>query len=397
MENIKKSLLFNASCTALVVTALTFATRAGMIEPWRAEFNLDASQIGWIVGTAFWGFTLAMVLIGPLVDLIGMKRVIYVALTGHVAGILLTIFAGGFWSLFFSTLLIGVANGSVEAAANPLITSMYSNDKTRMLNKFHVWFPGGIVIGGLMVFFLGKLGYGWRLQMAAMLIPTLAYGLMFLRVKLPQTERVTAGYTYKDMLKACVSPLFLFMAACMLLTAATELGSNQWMTALLENVMDQEGINSILLLVWISGIMALGRSVAGPIVHKLSPSGVLLGSAIFSGIGLFLLSISGGLWSFGAAAVFAIGITYFWPTMLGFVNENIPKSGALGLAIMGGIGFFGGGIAQPLIGKIYDMKFEELGDSLAAGSSTLQFVIILTVVLTIAFTFLYIKQRKKRA
>jgi MFS family permease len=397
MENIKKSLLFNASCTALVVTALTFATRAGMIEPWRAEFNLDATQAGWIVGTAFWGFTLAMVLIGPLVDLIGMKRVIYMALTGHVAGILLTIFAGGFWSLFFSTLLIGVANGSVEAATNPLITAMHPNDKTRMLNKFHVWFPGGIVIGGLMVFGLKALGYGWRLQMAAMLIPTLAYGIMFLRVKLPQTERVTAGYTYKDMLKACVSPLFLFMAACMLLTAATELGSNQWMTALLENVMEQEGINSILLLVWISGIMALGRSVAGPIVHKLSPSGVLLGSAIFSGIGLYLLSISGGLWSFGAAAVFAIGITYFWPTMLGFVNENIPKSGALGLAIMGGIGFFGGGIAQPLIGKIYDMKFIELGDSLAAGSSTLQFVIILTVILTIAFTFLYINQRKNRA
>jgi MFS family permease len=387
MENIKKSLLFNASCTALVVTALTFATRAGMIEPWRAEFNLDATQAGWIIGTAFWGFTLAMVLIGPLVDLIGMKRVIYMALVGHVAGILLTIFAGGFWSLFFSTLLIGVANGSVEAAANPLITAMYPDDKTRMLNKFHVWFPGGIVIGGLMVFGLKALGYGWRLQMAAMLIPTLAYGLMFLKAKLPQTERVTAGYTYKDMLKACVSPLFLFMAACMLLTAATELGSNQWMTALLENVMEQEGINSILLLVWISGIMALGRSVAGPIVHKLSPSGVLLGSAIFSGIGLFLLSISGGLWSFGAAAVFAIGITYFWPTMLGFVNENIPKSGALGLAIMGGIGFFGGGIAQPLIGKIYDIKFEQLGDSLAAGSNTLQFVIILTVVLTIAFTF----------
>jgi len=397
MENIKKSLLFNASCTALVVTAITFATRAGMIEPWRAEFSLTAQQVGWIVGTAFWGFTLAMVLIGPIVDLIGMKRVIYVAFTGHIAGILLTIFAGGFWSLFISTLIIGVANGSVEAAANPLITAMYPKDKTRMLNKFHVWFPGGIVIGGLMVFGLKALGYGWRLQMAAMLIPTLAYGIMFLKTVLPQTERVTAGFTYKDMLKACVSPLFLFMAACMLLTAATELGSNQWMTALLENVMELEGINSILLLVWISGIMALGRSVAGPIVHRLSPSGVLLGSAIFSGIGLFLLSISGGLWSFGAAAVFAIGITYFWPTMLGFVNENIPKSGALGLAIMGGIGFFGGGVAQPLIGKIYDLKFDQLGDSLAAGSKTLQFVIILTVVLTIAFTFLYINQRKKKA
>ncbi|MEN8201642.1 MAG: MFS transporter [Bacteroidota bacterium] len=396
MEPIKKSLLFNASCTALVVTALTFATRAGMIEPWRAEFSLTAQQVGWIVGTAFWGFTLAMVLIGPIVDLIGMKRVIYIAFSSHVAGIILTIAAGGFWSLFFSTLLIGIANGSVEAATNPLITAMYPDDKTRKLNQFHVWFPGGIVIGGLMVFGLEALGYGWRLQMAAMLIPTLAYGLMFLRVRLPQTERVSSGFTYKDMLKACVSPLFLFMACCMLLTAATELGSNQWMTALLENVMVKEGLNSILLLVWISGIMALGRSVAGPIVHRLSPSGVLLASAIFAGLGLFLLSISDGYWSFGAAAVFAIGITYFWPTMLGFVNENIPKSGALGLAIMGGIGFFGGGIAQPLIGRIYDIKFEVLGDSLAAGSKTLQFVIILTAVLTLAFTYLYISQRKKK-
>jgi len=247
-----------------------------------------------------------------------------------------------------------------------------------------------------MIFGLDALGYGWRLQMAAMLIPTLAYGLMFLRPAVPQTERVSAGFSYKDMLKACVSPLFLFMAACMILTAATELGSNQWMTGLLENVMEQEGINSILLLVWISGIMALGRSVAGPIVHRLSPSGVLLASAVLSGIGLYLLSISGGLWSFGAAAVFAIGITYFWPNMLGFVNENIPQSGALGLAIMGGIGFLGGGIAQPLIGKIYDLKFDELGDSLAAGSSTLQFVIILSAVLTVAFSWLFITQRKKR-
>ena len=271
---------------------------------------------------------------------------------------------------------------------------MYPDDKTKKLNQFHVWFPGGIVIGGLMVFGLKALGYGWRLQMAAMLIPTLAYGLLFLKVKFPQTERVTAGFSYKEMLRACVSPLFLFMAGCMLLTAATELGSNQWMTALLENVMKAEGINAILLLVWISGIMAVGRSVAGPIVHKLSPSGVLLGSAIFSGLGLFLLSISNGYWSFGAAAVFAIGITYFWPTMLGFVNENIPKSGALGLAIMGGIGFLGGAIAQPLLGKIYDLKFKVLGDDLAAGSATLRTVIVLTAVLTITFTFLYLRQRK---
>jgi len=326
-----------------------------------------------------------------------MKSIIYVAFTGHIVGILLTIFATGFWPLFISTLLIGVANGSVEAAANPLIAGMYTNDKTKKLNQFHVWFPGGIVIGGLMVFALGGLGYGWRLQMAAMLIPTLLYGILFLRAKFPQTERVAAGYSYKDMLKAVVSPLFIFMAACMLLTASTELGSNQWMTALLEDVMKSQGIHSILLLVWISGIMAFGRSIAGPIVHKLSPSGVLLGSAIFSGLGLLLLSYANGLWSFAAAAVFAIGITYFWPTMLGFVNENIPKSGALGLAIMGGIGFLGGAIAQPVLGRIYDIKVEALNDNLAAGSATLRTVILLTVILTIAFTYLYFRQRSKKA
>ncbi len=397
MENIKKSLLFNASCVALVVTALTFATRAGMIGDWREEFSLSAEQAGWIVGTAFWGFTLAMILGGPLVDIIGMKRIVFIAFALHVTGIILTILAKGFWPLFISTLFIGVANGSVEAATNPLITSMYVDDKTKKLNQFHVWFPGGIVIGGLMVFGLEALGFGWRVQMGAMLIPTVLYGALFLGLKFPETERVSKGFSYQDMLKACVSPLFLFMAACMIMTAATELGSNQWMTALLEDVMKAEGLNAILLLVWISGIMAIGRSVAGPIVHKLSPSGVLLGSAIFSGLGLLLLSYSSGYWSFGAAAVFAIGITYFWPTMLGFVNENIPTSGALGLAIMGGIGFLGGAIAQPVLGYIYDIKFEALKDSLAAGSATLRTVIVLTVILTLAFIYLYLRQRRLKS
>lgn len=397
MENIKKSLLFNASCVALVVTALTFATRAGMIEPWREEFKLTAEQAGWIIGTAFWGFTLAMILGGPLVDVIGMKRIIFIAFGCHIAGILLTIFATGFWTLFFSTLFIGIANGSVEASTNPLIAGMYVGDKTKKLNLFHVWFPGGIVIGGLMVFTLEALGYGWRIQMAAMLIPTILYGILFLNQKFPETERVTAGFSYKDMLKACVSPLFLFMAACMIMTAATELGSNQWMTALLEDVMKKEGLHAILLLVWISGIMAVGRSFAGPIIHRLSPSGVLLGSAVFSGIGLLLLSYMSGYWSFVAAAVFAVGITYFWPTMLGFVNENIPKSGALGLAIMGGIGFLGGAIAQPVLGKIYDLKVAYLQDNLAAGSATLRSVIVLTVILTAAFIFLNIHQRRKKS
>ncbi len=398
MDKIKNTLLFNASCLALVVTALAFGTRGGFITPWMEEFNLTGAQVGWIVGTAFWGFTLAMVIFGPLIDILGLGKVIAIAFACHLIGLTMTIFAQGFWSLFFSTMFIGIANGSVEAAANPMVTALYPKDKTAKLNRFHMWFPTGIVIGGLIVFFLDELGIGWRIQTAVMLIPTLGYGFLFFRQKFPETERVAVGASYKDMLKACVSPLFLFMAFCMMFTAATELGTNQWIAALFNDSVSNlfgEGVGAILILVWISAIMALARLVAGPVVHRLSGIGVLLFSAFFSGVGLYLMSISSGVVLFAAATVFAIGVAYFWPNMLGVVAEKVPTSGALGLAIMGGIGFLGGAIAQPALGKIYDVQLNKFGDDLAAGAATLQYVIILTVLLTIAFLYLFLKYRKK--
>jgi MFS family permease len=173
MEAVNKTRLFNASCVALVVTALAFATRGSFVSSWATEFNLTNTEVGWIVGTAFWGFTLAMVFGGPLVDIIGLGRIISIAFFCHVVGIILTVIATGFWTLFISTLFIGVANGSVEAACNPLITSMYTEEKTRRLNRFHAWFPTGIVIGGLVVFLFNKIGLAnWRYAMGIMLIPT---------------------------------------------------------------------------------------------------------------------------------------------------------------------------------------------------------------------------------
>jgi MFS family permease len=400
MEKVKRSLLFNASNVALVVTALTFATRGGFIAPWMEEFDLTGTQVGWIVGTAFWGFTLAMVVLGPLVDLLGLGRVLAIAFVSHVTGLVMTIFADGFWTLFFSTMLIGIANGSVEAACNPLITALYPNDKTTKLNLFHMWFPAGIVFGGLLVYFFAKIGWGWRIQTVAMLLPTLAYGIMFLGHRFPPTERVTSGASYKDMLKATVSPLFLFMAFFMMFTAATEQGTMQWITVLLNNSMEMmfsEGVSSILILVWISAIMALARLVAGPVVHKLTGIGVLLFSAVFSGIGLYLMSISSGIVLFASATVFAIGVAYFWPNMLGVVAEKVPASGALGLALMGGFGFLGGAIAQPAVGRIYDMQLLRYGNELDAGAMTLKYVIVLTVILTVAFLYLFLKYRKSDA
>ena len=129
--------LFRASCVALIVTAMTFAIRGGIMSQLGREFHLSATELGWVVGTAFWGFTLAMVFGGPLCDVVGMGRLLAVAFAGHVAGIVLTIFAQGFWSLFISTLFIWLANGMVEAAANPLVATLYPDDKTTRLNHFH--------------------------------------------------------------------------------------------------------------------------------------------------------------------------------------------------------------------------------------------------------------------
>jgi fucose permease len=416
MEAVNKTRLFNASCVALVVTALAFATRGSFIEAWTQEFNLTHTQVGWIVGTAFWGFTLAMVLGGPLVDIVGIGKIIAIAFICHVGGIIFTIVAKGFWSLFISTALIGIANGSVEAACNPLITSMYTGEKTRRLNRFHAWFPTGIVIGGLVVFAFNKAGLtDWRYAMAIMLIPTFIYGFMFLNKQFPQTERVVSGYSYKDMIKACMSPLFLFMAFCMILTAATELGTNQWIAALLSNV----SASPILLLVWISGIMALARQFGGTLIHNMKSTVVLLTSAVLAFAGLLMLGYTGGTMVFISAAVFALGVAFFWPSMLGFVSENIPQSGALGLAIMGGIGFFGGFLAQPSMGAIFDaqtlssipagqtidiLKSAAAGTQEAAmwakvqlegGALTLRYVAIVPAVLIGAFTYLFFLKRNK--
>jgi len=416
METIKKTQLFNASCVALVVTALAFATRGSFVQAWATEFNLTHTEVGWIVGTAFWGFTLAMVSGGPLVDIIGIGRIISIAFFCHVAGIILTIIATGFWSLFISTLLIGIANGSVEAACNPLITSMYTDQKTRRLNRFHAWFPTGIVIGGLAVYLFNKIGLAdWRYAMGIMLLPTFAYGYMFLNKEFPKTERVVSGFSYKDMLKACVSPLFIFMAISMILTAGTELGTNQWIAALLANVSS----NPILLLVWISGIMALSRQFGGSLIHNMKSTVVLLTSSILAFIGCILMGYTSGTMVFVSAGIFALGVAFFWPSMLGFVSENIPQSGALGLAIMGGIGFLGGAIAQPVLGAIFDaqtiaaipagqtveaLKAAAAGSQEAAtwaaaqltgGEHTLRYVAFVPAVLIVSFTFLHIWKRKQ--
>src|SRR3954453_15733503 len=236
MSAIHRKELFLASRIALIFTAMTFAFRAGLEGVWSTQFNLTKEQLGWIFSPAFYGFTLAMIFGGPLCDVIGMKRLLVLAFIGHIAGVIVYLLAKDATMLFIGTLCIGIANGMVEAACNPLTVTLFPDNKTTMLNRFHVWFPGGICIGGVLSYLIiDKLQLDWHILIAILFIPAAIYSFLFFKLKFPQTERVTKGISTGKMFSSCfLSPLFWLMLACMFLTAATELGTNQWLGALLQ-------------------------------------------------------------------------------------------------------------------------------------------------------------------
>ncbi|HWK03388.1 MAG TPA: MFS transporter [Puia sp.] len=425
-SNIQRNKLFVASCLALLVTSLSFGIRAGILNGQGVKFHLNASELATISATAFWGFPLAIIIGGFIVDVIGMKKLLVSAFVFHLIGIVLTIYANGYWTLFLSTLLIGIANGTVEAACNPLVASLFTDNKTTKLNHFHLWFPAGIVIGTLIVFGLDKTLAGglaekpyWisQVEIALMLIPTLIYGYLFSRLKFPVTERVAAGVSTSEMYKALLNPLFLFMIICMFGTAITELFTNQWTDVLFRTVTD----NAILILTFVASVQVLGRAFASPIVHRLAPQGVLLISAILSALGIYLLIHLHGTAIFAGAIIFGLGVAFFWPCMIGFVAENLPRTGAVGLNLMGGAGMFGVSIYMMFMGGYYDrLMIKQLpeGASLdtyrsaaagtelsqafnnarsAAGPEVLNTTMIIPIILTVAFAGLvyYMRKRKK--
>jgi len=357
--SVNRKRLFLGSCLALIATATAFAVVGAIMLSLKAEFVLTNAQVGWIGGAALWGFTVSMVVFGPFVDSIGMKRLMWLAFLAHTVGVLVMIFATGFAMLFIGALIIAMGNGLVEAVCNPLVASLFPDNKTVKLNQFHVWFPGGIVLGGLGAYLLDQVGFGlWEVKLALILIPAVIYAFLFTGQHFPETERVRSGYSTAEMWKACLlNPLFLLLLVCMMMTASLELGPNRWVPAVLE----AGGIAGILVLVYINGLMAILRYRAGDVVHRLQPTGILLASAIVSGLGLLWLSYAETtVMAFAAATVFAVGVCYFWPTMLGVVAERNVAGGALALALMGGAGMAAVGlITSPLMGDIADQYAHE--------------------------------------
>jgi hypothetical protein len=363
--------LFVASCISLISTAVVFSTITSMMGQIQVSFGLTNEQVGlWVGGMSILGFPIAIMILGPLCDVLGMRTLMWFAFLCHLIGVILMIWANGLFMVGAGALIIALGNGTVEAVCNPLVATIFPTKKTEKLARFHMWWPGGLVLGGLAAYGIDKVdpgiwtGYGysaWQVKLALVFIPTLIYGALFLGQKFPKTERVQAGVSFGGMVKATfLRPLFILLFFCMMMTASLELGPGRWMGKAMEGALKTFGNNAgILALVYISALMAVLRFYAGPVVHKLSNTGMLVLSAILGGGGLLLLTYAAATESailvFLACTVYGAGVCYFWPTMLGTAAERVPKGGALALSVLGGVGNLSVALlAVPIMGLIAD-------------------------------------------
>jgi MFS transporter, putative metabolite:H+ symporter len=397
-SNSARLMLFYASCFAVITNALSFSIRAGILPQLGKELNLSGEELGYINSMWFLGFPISMIIGGLLYNKIGGKIIMQFAFFAHTVGIIMTIYTGSYVGLLISTLLIGFGNGCTEAACNPMIADSYEgNDIIKMMNRFHMWFPGGIVIGALVSKFMTDASFGWQAQMWVLMIPTLIYVYLFYGKTWPKAKTQEAA-SLSGNFKAMVSPLFIFMMVCMALTAISEFGPQQWVGLILA----KSGAQPMLILALVTGLMAVVRYFGGDVVKKLDQTGVFLISAVLTLVGIFLFSTQTGSMAYVAAIIYALGIAYFWPNMLGFIAEKIPNSGAIGLSIIGSVGMFSGSIFQPIIGGWIDsdkmaaaatgLTGDEL--ELVAGQATLQTMTAFPAILIVLFIILFVWVKK---
>jgi len=393
--------LFYGSCFALVTTAFSFAIAAGILDQLITELELTASQGGLITSMWFLGFPISMIVGGLVYHTVGGKRIMQFAFFAHAIGILMLIFSGNYIGLLMANLLIGLGNGCTEAACNPMIADAYEGNRmSKMLNRFHMWFPGGIAIGSLLSGFMTDSGIIGQNQVWLLLIPTLIYAYLFFGQAWPKAK-VQEAATLSGNLKSMVTPLFIFIAICMALTAISEFGPNQWVGLILA----KSGAQPTLILALTAGLMAVARFFGGDMVKRFDQTGVLLGSAILATIGIYLFSTQTGGMAYVAAIVFALGIAYFWPNMIGLVATKVPKSGALGMSIIGAVGMFSSSIFQRIIGGWIDsdraaasaqgLTGDEL--ELVAGQATLGTMVLFPGILIVLFTILYFWMKNRKA
>src|SRR5262249_9698116 len=326
--------LLIASCLSLVVTAMIFALRGNiedlvLNDPALSGFFNPTNQradYGWLSTMAFFGFAASILVTSPMLDALGMRNLLYLAFALHVIGVLGFIFAPSYLGMSLTMLLAGFGNGVVEAVINPLIATMYPEEKTHKLNVLHSWWPGGLIIGGLLGYLMKQTHFRWKVQEGIILIPTLVYGLLIFGQRFPLTERKASGISTSEMLKTALNPSYLVLLGCMMITASIELAPGQMVDSVLNKLAGRGGI---LILVYGSALMFVLRYFAGPIAHRLSPIGMMWASVTLAACGLFLLAnVTTPAMAYVAATVFYVGVCFMWPTMLGITSERFPQGGA---------------------------------------------------------------------
>jgi len=403
--------LFWACFIALVATSFVFGVRANTIGELQDSFNLSESQKGDINGAGMWPFALSIIFFSFIIDRIGYKTVAIFAIVCHVVSLVLTLRASGFTDFYWSTLLIAVANGTVESFINPVVATLFPKNKSKWLNILHAGWPAGLALGALFCALLPetKLFFGavWQFRFALCFIPVVLYALLILPRQFPVNERVAAGVSYRDMLsevgavgffiigslvyfavvqmagkEASLSSslivgavigaaagaytrsfgnwLFIIVLITIGPLATTELGTDGWMPELLKLSGPDFPNFATWIFVYVSVIMTVLRFYAGPIVHRFSPIGLLVISAVIAITGLMLLSNATGWAILGAASVYALGKTFLWSTTLGLTSEQFPKGGALTLNGVSAVGvLFLGVLGSPYIGYKQDLDMDK--------------------------------------
>lgn len=373
--------LFAASCLSLVVTAMIFALRGNVEDLVLADQGLAGffnpleprSDYARLSTMAFFGFATSILVASPMLDRLGMRNLLYLAFGLHIVGVVGFVAAPSYLIMSSAMLLAGFGNGLVEAVINPLIATMYPNDKTHKLNVLHSWWPGGLIIGGLLGFAMKKFGVSWHVQMGIVLIPTLVYGMMIFGQKFPLTERAASGISTGEMMRTALKPGFLLLLACMMITASIELAPGQMVDSVLNKL---AGMSGILILVYGSALMFVLRYYAGPIAHHLSPIGMMWSSVTIACVGLFMLaSTTNVTMAYVSATVFYVGVCFMWPTMLGITSERFPQGGAFTMGLMGFAGQFALGLVIFNMGKIRDRIGDAASFRAVATMAIIPFVI----------------------
>ncbi|MBB3047927.1 fucose permease [Litorivivens lipolytica] len=358
--------LFLVGNLSIFMIGLGFAVRASIASDIQGDiFNqLDlarsAGLVGEVLGATFIGFALTLLFGSALVDKVGMRAMLLFSALGYIVGSMLVVAASfmpvtsvTYWLIFLGFLLTGLGWGAVEAASNPMVTAIYTEEKTHRLNVLHAWWPAGIVVGGVAGLGFAALDLPWQTNLLMLILPGAVLAWLTLSTVFPVTERVQAGISYGDMFRELFrAPGYVVWFFIMMITAAAELAPGQWVDLALSNIV---GMPGIIVLIYVSMLMFVMRHFAGVIAHRISSVGLLFFGCIFAAAGLYGLSLSTSpLLAFISATFWGIGVCYFWPTMLSVVSERYPRGGALFLGLTG----FAGGLSiqfvLPQMGAIFD-------------------------------------------